>query len=334
MGKDTDIEYADSTSNLQMGCDGCELWNLLQNNRICYAGNLTIKYGGRAGWPVSFDKPQIFPERLDVALSWPDLTGKTRTFKPWLANLPRIIFLDDMGDTFTESLPLDWLAPYLQRMADSPHQWLLLTKRGNRMAQFATVHELPKNVWPGVSITSEKKLGRLEQLAGITSGGPKWVSYEPALGPINWAEVVPRICPNLAWLVSGGISQKDRPTPLPWLRAAVLPYLASFVKQLGSVVQEPYYGNDARREQLEEMVSARKAKIMIPASRGFVEWKKGNGQPGPNAVFEYKAGDKGGSIDKWPDDLKAFRQMPIQGTAKIEPAKVEPVLNRGQRDLF
>lgn len=38
MGKDTNIEWCDSTINSTSGCDGCELWNA--QIRTCYAGNL------------------------------------------------------------------------------------------------------------------------------------------------------------------------------------------------------------------------------------------------------------------------------------------------------
>src|SRR4051812_33920511 len=107
MGNKTSIEWADSTLNLEMGCDGCELRN--DQTDTCYAGKLTDRFAGLTGWPEAFDKPKLFLHRLDGALRWSDLTGKQRPEKPWLNGLPRIIFLDDMGDTFTESLPEDWL---------------------------------------------------------------------------------------------------------------------------------------------------------------------------------------------------------------------------------
>src|SRR5262245_31262275 len=139
----TPIAWCDSTVNLMMGCDGCELWNPAAGVRHCYAGALTGRHAGRKGWPDAFDRPALFPHRLDEALRWPDLTGKPRPGKPWLDGLPRLLFLNDMGDTFTEGLALDWLAPHLPRMAASPHQWLLLTKRPRRMAEFSRSHPLP-----------------------------------------------------------------------------------------------------------------------------------------------------------------------------------------------
>jgi hypothetical protein len=113
MGMHAGIEYCDSTLNLEMGCDGCELWNPKAGVKQCYAGMETDRRKGGLGWPEAFEIPRIFLERLPGALKWPDLAGKARPDKPWLDGMPRIIFLDDMGDTFTESLPDDWLAPAL-----------------------------------------------------------------------------------------------------------------------------------------------------------------------------------------------------------------------------
>jgi hypothetical protein len=59
MGVNTEIGFCDSTTNLQMGCDGCELWNG-RDRRECYAGNLTTRYAGRPGWPIAFDQPRRF----------------------------------------------------------------------------------------------------------------------------------------------------------------------------------------------------------------------------------------------------------------------------------
>jgi len=46
MGIDTDIEWCDSSLQLEMGCDGCELWNPKVGEKTCYAGQLTNLHGG------------------------------------------------------------------------------------------------------------------------------------------------------------------------------------------------------------------------------------------------------------------------------------------------
>jgi protein gp37 len=244
MALETDISFCDSTTNLEMGCDGCELWNA-RDRRECYAGNLTTRYAGRPGWPAAFGQPKLFLERLDAALHWPDLRGKVRSDKPWLDGLPRVIFLCDMGDAFTESLPIDWLAPVWYRIADSCHIWLLLTKRAGRMREFLAQYGCPPNVWPGTSITSMANIGRLDDLFKIDSPH-LWVSAEPLRGPLNVLRFDPGV---LRWLVAGGESGKAaRESDLQWFRDlrdhCCTNGIAFFMKQLGSVYG-PHKGIDA-----------------------------------------------------------------------------------------
>lgn len=228
MGKTTAIEWCDSTVNLQMGCDGCELWakNKQAGKRTCYAGVLTQKYGGRKGWPTAFDKPALFPERLKEALAWPDLKGVVAFRKPWLAGKPRHIFLDDMGDTFTESLPLDWLLEHIPAMEASPHVWMFLTKRASRMLQFFNecLGYVPNNFKLGVSLTSQKTVGRLQSLIRLKRVYPNacvWISAEPLLEMLDfdllawasgWGELIDGV-------IAGGESGRDaRPCHPDWVR--------------------------------------------------------------------------------------------------------------------
>lgn len=262
--KETDIQWADSSLNLMMGCNGCELWTTKE--RRCYAGILTRRYGGGKGWPAAFEQPAMFPERLAPALKWPDLTGKDRPNKPWLDGYPRTIFLDDMGDTFTEGLALDWLMPHIEAMAQSPHIWQFLTKRPRRMAQFfRQLGYVPTNFWLGTTITSSATLKRLDALLSIDHD-KLWLSIEPLLGPLvlplgamsGWCGhpcddyLTSGFCPctahprggsgphnRVSWVVIGGESGSDaRPTNLSWVEALIAQCqnegAAIFVKQLGS----------------------------------------------------------------------------------------------------
>ncbi len=53
MGKDTSIQWCDSSVNPSMGCEGCELWG--SRRRSCYAGQMIAnRYAGKPGWPAEF----------------------------------------------------------------------------------------------------------------------------------------------------------------------------------------------------------------------------------------------------------------------------------------
>lgn len=237
MSKDTKIQWCDSSLNLEIGCDGCELWNPEAGVDHCYAGTLVGRHAGKKGWPDSFAEPKIFPERLDTALRWRDLTGTTRDEKPWLDGLPRIVFLNDLGDTFTESLPVDWMAPFIPRMAASPHIWIMLTKRPKRMATFWAMYgKVPANFWLCTSVTSQTVVGRVRDLLTIYDAPVLGLSVEPLLGPVDLT-TVPDLH-RLQWAKIGGESGAGcRPCDTTWIRrchdqcrdAGVAP----FIKQLG-----------------------------------------------------------------------------------------------------
>lgn len=292
MSKDTAIQYADSSLNLMMGCDGCELWN--KSNHSCYAGQQTDKWAGKKGWPLAFDMPRTFPERMAKAESWKDLTGFDRdgTGKPWLNGMPRVVFLNDMGDTFTKSLDVDWLGEFLPRIARSPHIYLLLTKRPSRFADFSSRYPLPANVWPGTTITSNKTIGRLAHLLEIESGGPKWISVEPMWEAIDFG----RNLESIGWVVFGFESKQyeaHQPTrgDIDWIGNGIdqcrQAGAAPFVKQLGSA---PYF----------------------TANRATTD---------PHGLTEVSMNLKdihGGDWKEWPANLR-IREMPLQTHAPVNP---------------
>lgn len=183
MGITTGIEWCDSTLNLEMGCDGCELWT--KDRRSCYAGQLTERWGGKTGWPVTFDQPKTFPARIEQLEKWSDLTGTERSDKPWLNRLPRMVFLNDMGDTFTESLPLNWLEPLLPRLATLPHVIMILTKRAHRMREFFTAVGVPSNFWLYVSVTQHGQHQRVWDLLRIPGVTVRGLSLEPQIAEFD-----------------------------------------------------------------------------------------------------------------------------------------------------
>jgi protein gp37 len=236
MSDTTVIQWCDSTLNLMAGCSGCELWDTKNGNRHCYAGAMTEIYAGKKGWPLAFDRPIVFPERMDVAEKWRDLTGTIRPRKPWLNGYPRVIFLNDMGDTFTDRLDPNWLAPYLSRVAATPHVHILLTKRAKRMSDFFSKHPLPENVWRMTTVTTQATVSRLAYLTNTIQPGVLGVSIEPMLESITLGDYARR----LSWVIVGFESgEKCRPGNWDWMRrvrdecaAAGTPL---FVKQGGGV---------------------------------------------------------------------------------------------------
>lgn len=186
MGKHTQIEYCDSTLNLIMACNGCEI------QQVCYAKFMVERYKGQKGWPDSFDDFQVFTDRINLISRWSDLSGKERSDKPWLNHYPRIIFLNDLGDTFAPSMSPDWLRKCgaWDAMTNSPHIYLLLTKWPHRMAKFfSALGYVPGNVWLGTTYVQHdavnlKRVNDLLGIKNIDSSAVTFVSFEPLLGEI------------------------------------------------------------------------------------------------------------------------------------------------------
>ena len=215
-----------------MGCDGCELWNPTAGIKHCYAGTLHRIRKNHPGFAHPFESPTLFLDRLAQGLKWKNLTDTDRPDRPWLNGFPRLIFCNDMGDTFTESLSIDWLRECIEPMEASSHQWLILTKRPHRMRQFfKEFGHVPANFWLGTSVSSRENVQRLGELQQIDHSGIRFLSYEPAIGPLGPVDLS-----GISWVIFGGESgPRFRPMAPAWAREirdqCVCAKVAFFYKQ-------------------------------------------------------------------------------------------------------
>lgn len=262
MSANTKIQWCDSTVNPTMGCDGCELWSA--SRKSCYAGVLHARFGGvTKGYAPTFEKVTQFPNRMAAASRLSDLAGKERADKPWLGGSPRLIFVSDMSDALSKSVPFEYLQNEVIRSVVSEegrrHNWLWLTKRPERMAEFSAwlkVREIewPDNLWAGTSITNQRTTSRIHALKSVGRATTlRFLSVEPQIEAV---ELVPWLG-DVDWVIQGGESGANaRPFHLEWAEAllsqcrkAQVPY---FLKQFGSVVHakgkqiafEDGHGND------------------------------------------------------------------------------------------
>lgn len=129
------------------------------------------------------------------------------------------VFCASLADVFDNQVPDEWRADLWQLIQATPNlDWLLLTKRPQNIAKM-----LPKdwgNGWPGVWLgtTAENQEEFDRRFPHITNTPAEvwFISYEPALGPINtegWAWAID-------WLICGGESGPGkRPMNLEWARS-------------------------------------------------------------------------------------------------------------------
>lgn len=242
MAVDTDIQFSDDTVNPAMGCDGCELWKL--DVRTCYAGRLHQMYPNHAGFAKNFDVIEKFPGRTAKASRASPLTDTTRTKKPWLNGLPRLIFVSDMGDVLSAAIDFPYLKTEIVDVVVSDrgrkHRWLWLTKRPGRMAEFSDwLAERgiawPQQLWAGTSLTTQSSITRVDQLARVGDATTnRFLSVEPQWEKITLGERLAFV----DWVIQGGESGPEaRPFDIDWgiamRQECAEAGVAYFLKQLG-----------------------------------------------------------------------------------------------------
>ncbi len=204
----TKIEWATHSWNPVTGCDpvseGC---------KNCYAARMAQRHRGRNGYPA--DEPfrvTLRPDRLDKPLGWRE---------------PRRPFVCSMGDLFHDDVPGRFINEVWMRMRNAPaHTFIVLTKRAERLfswtkaaasAKAWPLGEIwPPNVWLGVTAENQKRADERIPLLLQTPAAVRFVSYEPALGPVDFEPYLgPRVwCCNDCgdWVPPSGFGTEYCPT--------------------------------------------------------------------------------------------------------------------------
>jgi len=268
----TKIEWTDATWSPVTGCT-----KVSQGCHFCYAERLWPKVEGsrvkrEGGAPRAFTDVRCHPERLDAPLHW-------RTPRRIFVNSMSDLFHDDVPDIFIADV-FAYMAyarqHQFQVLTKRPQRMLrlltsakfaehydsatgiahddacdILGKRGefdpNRrlttdIRAMDPTPPLP-NVWLGVSVEDQATADERIPLLLQTPAAIRFVSYEPALGPVsfkiewlrcpggaeyghgfNRTEVHAGCCENhikLDWLIAGGESGPNaRPAHPDWFRSA------------------------------------------------------------------------------------------------------------------
>ena len=208
------IEWTDASWNPVTGCSkvspGCAR---------CYAETFAERFRGVTGHPYEqgFDL-RLWPTRLDLPLRW---------------RQPRRIFVTSMADLFHEEIPFEFIQRVFQIMVEADwHQFQVLTKRHERLAELAPRLPWPKNVWAGVSIENARFIHRADYLRQVPAA-VRFVSAEPLLGPLTGLDLA-----GIDWLIAGGESGVGhRPVKAEWVQElrdrCLAGGIAFFFKQWG-----------------------------------------------------------------------------------------------------
>jgi protein gp37 len=239
----TGIAWTDHTFNPWWGCvrvsPGCE---------NCYAERDSKRYGFGLWGPTS---PRRFfgDKHWNEPLKWDRAAEKE--------GVRRRVFCASMADVFEDRRDLDEQRARLWHLIERTGSldWLLLTKRPENAARLAPAMwdaGWPSNVWAMVTAEDQQRADERIPLLLKIPARVRGVSYEPALGPVDFRPWLWRVGMHMDgthdreridWIIVGGESgpaMAARPFDVAWARTTAANCrragVAVFVKQLGSHV--------------------------------------------------------------------------------------------------
>jgi protein gp37 len=174
------------------------------------------------------------------------------------------VFCASLADVFDNQVQSAWREDLFALIRECRRlDWLLLTKRPQNISKM-----LPsdwgdgyRNVWLGITTENQEWFDRRWRQLQSVPALVKFISYEPAIGPLR----LPKQGPFPDWLISGGESGGGaRPVDPQWIRDIVADCrrkgVALFHKQWGSYRNNPLV--------LEQGISLEDAKRLDPFGKG------------------------------------------------------------------
>lgn len=128
---------------------------------------------------------------------------------------PRAIFVCSMSDLFHNDVPFTFVDKVMRVIKDTPqHRYQLLTKRAKRMEEYFETHEVPQNVWLGVTVEVQSSKKRIESLQKIKAAPIRFLSCEPLLEDLGTIDLE-----GIDWIIAGGESgTQARPMKEEWVK--------------------------------------------------------------------------------------------------------------------
>lgn len=232
MAEDSKIEWTDHTFNPWTGCTkvspGCD---------HCYAESWA-KRSGHVQWG-NHDRKRTTAAYWRGPMIWHE---KSRQFFRSHRRRQRI-FCASLADVFDNQAPQAWRNDLFTLICSTPSlDWLLLTKRPQNICKMlpADWGDGYHNVWLGTTAEDQARYDqRWSHLAAVPAA-VRFVSYEPAIGPLRLAAA--GMQPD--WLICGGESGGNARDMSPtWAREiaddCAVRGVAFFFKQWGRYANNP-----------------------------------------------------------------------------------------------
>ncbi len=205
MGENTKLEWIHHTFNPWWGCE-----KVSQACKHCYAETWAKRVGSKV-WGADSERRFFTDKHWQQPIKWNHGAGITKQ--------RHRVFCASMADVFEDRRDLD---PWRQRLAElilaTPNlDWLLLTKRHDKVSQLMPWQQWPKNVWLGMTVEDQASANlRIPFLADIPVT-LRFLSCEPLLESLDLSLWLGDV---VDWIVTGGESSaKARPSHPVWFRS-------------------------------------------------------------------------------------------------------------------
>ncbi len=194
MANSSSIEWTEATWNPLTGCT-----KLSAGCKNCYADRMAkrLQAMGSPNYRNGF-KITLHEHMLEVPFKW---------------RKPRKVFVNSMSDLFHPQVPDEFIHKVFDVMLRCPqHQFQVLTKRPERVAQMSDSLPWPSNIWMGTSVEDLRVVSRIDYLRDV-GAQVRFLSLEPLLGPLPRLNLL-----DIHWVIVGGESgPKARPIDEAWV---------------------------------------------------------------------------------------------------------------------
>ncbi len=196
MSRYTEILWTERTWNTVSGCTkyslGCQNCYAARHTRRLQKNPKITKY--RAG----FDTVVCHSQALEEPLRW---------------RKPSVVFVNSMSDLFHADVPFEFISQVFAVMRRAnQHVYQVLTKRTERMAEYAETTAWPAHVWAGATVEHRRYVDRIESLKKVPAA-VRFLSIEPMLGPMPNLDL-----DGIHWVIVGGESGPGaRPMVADWV---------------------------------------------------------------------------------------------------------------------
>lgn len=204
MGKNSAIEWTHHTFNPWWGCT-----KVSQACKLCYAEVWARRTGGHFWGPRA---PRRFfgEQHWKEPIAWDeeafDIGRRSR------------VFCASMADVFEFRAELNvWREKLWDLIERTPNlDWLLLTKRPQRIALHNRWGAWPSNIWLGTTVENQKTADERIPHLLENSASVCFLSCEPLIGPVDISRYLRA---GVGWVIAGGESGgKSRPSHPRWMR--------------------------------------------------------------------------------------------------------------------